>query len=228
MFPVLLAALALTTPPTVAVVDSGITPIPQLAATLAPGIDLTGSGSTADWYGHGTEMASIIHAECPSCRLMPVKTIGQSGYGTADATAEGISWAAQHGARIINLSLTSPADNPAVDQAITEACNQGVTVVVAAGNDGASHGYPAETAPCSLAVGSKDHGVIRPFSNRGPWVDLWAPGQLPCLTSSGDVSAAVGTSASAAYTTGLYAELEAEGDPHVAADAAAFLGFLTG
>ncbi|HZQ80486.1 MAG TPA: S8 family serine peptidase [Gaiellaceae bacterium] len=204
------AAFSRTAPPSrvvVAVVDTGVTPTKQLAPRLVPGWNfLDGNANTADLNGHGTEIASIVASSCGSCFIEPVRVSG--GVGGADLAIQGIAWAVKHGASVINLSMTTPADNPALSQAIEGAVADGITVVVAAGNSGQPVGYPAATAPDAISVASVDPtGKLYSWSNYGPWVTLTAPGVLPATNALGKTVTAVGTSASAGYVSGAAARL---------------------
>src|SRR4051812_8539618 len=95
------AAVPATTPILVAVVDSGVDPsVPGLVAGRNV---FDGSTDTHDDQGHGSGVARVVAAGCGGCRIMPVK-IDSSGTSTQGTIAAGISWAAEHGARVINLS----------------------------------------------------------------------------------------------------------------------------
>jgi len=204
------AAFARTAPPsrvTVAVVDTGVTPTKQLANRLVPGWNFVdGNAKTTDLNGHGTEIASIVASQCGNCLIEPVRV--SSGMGGAQLAIQGIAWATAHGASVINLSLTTPSDNPALSQAIEAAVAQGITVVVAAGNSGQPIGYPAATAPDAISVASVDPaGKLYSWSNYGPWVTLTAPGVLSAVNDLGKTVTAVGTSASAGFVSGTAARL---------------------
>jgi hypothetical protein len=189
----------------VAVVDTGVTPTKQLTPHLLHGWDFVDNdANAADLNGHGSEIASIVTARCPRCSILPVRVMNAGGFGTAQVAAEGVQWAAAHGAQVINLSLTTPSDNPALPAAIEAAVQAGVTVVVAAGNGGQPVGYPGQSAPDAITVGSVDTSGNRyAWSNYGPWVTASAPGVLQALSSFGKTVSAVGTSASAGYVSGL-------------------------
>src|SRR6185295_3190194 len=136
----------------------------------------------ADDQGHGTHVAGTIAqttnngigvaglAHC--AKLMPVKVLSGRGWGTMADVAEGIRWAADHGAQVINLSLGSSAKSKVVENASTYAYKKGVVVVAAAGNSGKSVGYPAayEGAIAVSATDNKDS--IAWFSSRGPEVAI--------------------------------------------------------
>lgn len=193
----------------VAVVDSGVTPTAGLNGRLLRGWDFVdGDADASDANGHGTEIASIIAAQCAQCLIQPVRVIGAAGLGSVPLAIKGIQWALANGSDIINLSMTTPSDNPALAAALEAAVARGVTVVVAAGNQGRPVGYPAVSAPHAIAVGSVDSsGHYYTWSNYGPWVAVEAPGILAATNDRGQRVTAVGTSASAAFVTGAAARL---------------------
>lgn len=205
---------------TIAIVDTGVARLPALAPGLGAGVDLLGGNSLAvgDGNGHGTEMASIAAARptaweavsgvCSGCTILPVRVVGDTGTSTTALVAAGIRWAAAAHARVINVSLSTADDDPELAGAIEAAVAAGSVVVVAAGNAGSSdpaaEGYPAAASPDAITVAGADpSGHLYPWSNHGPWVELAAPGALPALSRSGKQVAAVGTSAAAAYVSGL-------------------------
>lgn len=193
---------------TVAIVDTGVTPNRQLAARMVPGWNLaSGTPDTRDATGHGTQLAQIVADRCPRCLIMPVR-VASSGLGSATLAALGIRYAVAHGANVVNLSLTTLADDPELDAAIADAVAAGVTTVVAAGNAGQPVGYPGASVPQALSVGSVDaDGVRYAWSNYGPWVTVQAPGVLPTRDLRGRRTTAVGTSASAAFVSGAAGQL---------------------
>jgi hypothetical protein len=112
---------------------------------------------------------------------MPVKVLDSSGNGTFLGVADGIVFAADHSARVINLSLggaTTPTSDGAktLCAAVTYATTRGVVVVAAAGNNGFSVLFPA-ACPGALAIAATDdQNHVAAFSNQGPQVVLAAPG----------------------------------------------------
>ena len=204
---------------TIAVVDTGVTPLGDLAGALVPGVDLVdGSGSTADTNGHGTAVASVIAARtdngigiagvCGGCTIMPVRVFDATGSASTATVAAGITWAVDHGADVVNLSLSGSQDSRVLDEAIAYATGHNVTVVVAAGNGGSSDaghdGYPAASSPSAVRVGGVDrNGALFSWSNHGSWVDIAAPGSVAALLANGTVSLGVqGTSMAAPYVSG--------------------------
>jgi type VII secretion-associated serine protease mycosin len=174
---------------TVAVLDTGVdADHPELAGALVPGFDAVHEDSQPeDDNGHGTAVAGVIGAATGNgvgiagvawnARIMPVKVLGADGVGTDVDIAQGIVWAADHGADVINLSLGGPGASTALDQAVQYAQSKDAVVVAAAGNESspALH-YPAG-APGVLGVTATDSaGRFAWFSNHGPWVTLAAPG----------------------------------------------------
>lgn len=203
---------------TVAVVDSGVSPVSELSGSLVGGYDFVNrDASPLDDDGHGTAVASQIAAGgndgtgfagvCWTCRIMPVKVLDSQGEGTVGDVAAGIVWAADRGARIINLSLSGSNDSIALRNAVAHAVGRGALVVAAAGNHGSSTPvYPA-AIPAVLAVAWSDQGDTRnPDSGYGDWVDVAAPGCNLAQLPNGDiVDGFCGTSSAAPVVAGVAA-----------------------
>ena len=187
----------------IAVLDSGVayrdngsfSKAPDFAGTIfAPGHDFVENDDYPDDdYGHGTHMAAIIASTfgndfraagmAYACSIMPVKVLGSNGVGNASLLASGITWATDHGARIISMSVASPRHSEAVGQAVSYAASKGVLCIAAAGNEGSDAGYPggmdcpADEGDAVLAVGATDFRDLRAhYSNFGAGLDLVAPG----------------------------------------------------
>ncbi len=197
----------------VAVLDTGVAANhPDLAGLVLPGANVTGSGAaaTTDPIGHGTFVAGMvtagsnngvaIDATVRNLRILPVTVCGSNGCAWDDV-AEGIVWAVDNGARVINLSLGGPSYSTVVDAALAYAESKGVVVVAAGGNTGSSGNpvvYPA-ALPTVVGVGAITTAEVRPsWASFGSWIDLAAPGQSVVSTNSaGGVSSGSGTSYSA-------------------------------
>ena len=175
----------------VAVVDSGVRKTHQdLAGATLTGIDLvtdSGDGSN-DQNGHGTHVAGIIASRtngvgivggAPGVKILPIRVLDENGSGFSSNVAEGIIWATDHGANVINLSLGGTTPSNASQAAIRYAIEHDVVVVAAAGNNAAVDNAPLYPGafPESIAVGSVSSNMVRStFSNYAEYVDVVAPG----------------------------------------------------
>lgn len=167
----------------VAVIDTGVDAThPFLSGRLLPGYDvIDGDNSPNDGHGHGTHVSGII-IDCvrnAPINILPIRVLGDNGSGSSLSIIAGIRYAATHNADIINLSLGG-GHSDAEDSAIEFAISQGVTVVVAAGNDATDTSIkcPAHiTLPGSIVVSSGDSNHNKASSsNCGSNIDLMAPG----------------------------------------------------
>jgi thermitase len=205
---------------TVAVLDTGVTALPDFAGRLLTGWNyVNNTTDTTDDNGHGTMTAGVIAAAgnngigiagiCWSCKILPVKVLDANGSGDYSKIALGIRYAADRGADIINMSLGGPADGQVLRDAVAYAVSRGSMVIAAAGNDGsfAEH-YPA-AIPAVLAVGGSTAGDARyPWSNYGSsWVDIAAPGCNLAQSKAGVVGQFCGTSSATPFTAGVAALL---------------------
>ena len=135
---------------------------------------------------HGTHVAGIIAATRNNnkgiagwslVQLLAVRVLNDSGSGTTDVVASGIRWAVDHGARIINMSLTSPSSSTPMEQACQYAAQAGVVIVAASGNEGhQAIGYPAALSQCIAVGASSPDSRLASFSNYGPEQEVVAPG----------------------------------------------------
>ncbi len=145
-------------------------------------VNPTGSG-----VSHGTLVSGLIATETNNnqgmsavswgSQILPIQALSDDGDGDTLSVALAIHYAVEHGAKVINMSLTSDSDDPLVAEQIELALDSGVTVVAAAGNDGVGQlGYPANY-PGVIAVGASDASDVRAdFSNYGSNLALVAPG----------------------------------------------------
>jgi hypothetical protein len=163
--------------------------------------------SPDDDFGHGTMVAGIAAAGTNNGgvagaawqgRIMPIKVLDSTGSANDDDIAAGITFAVDHGASVINLSLGGPGASTTLQTAIDYATSHNVVVVAAAGNDG-DKGVTAATTPhypaaCNgvISVGSTNAaGNHSGFSSYGSWIDVVAPGES-ILSSTRPTSAAPG------------------------------------
>lgn len=201
----------------VAVVDTGVkSGHGDLSANVLSGRDFVDPGTSAgDENGHGTHIAGIIAAVAnnrrgiaglaPKAKILPVRVLGRDGSGTSDDVARGIVFAADSGAKVINLSLGSTQQSTAMRSAVAYAIRKNVLVVAAAGNRGCGLlGSPTEypaAYPGVVGVGAVTTSIRRAsFSSCGSWVDVVAPGAgiISTMTKS---SVGLGCSRTSAYCT---------------------------
>ncbi|MBG0560164.1 S8 family peptidase [Actinoplanes aureus] len=177
---------------TVAVIDSGVdSKHPDLAGNVLSGYDAISNkaGTITDGNGHGTHVAGTISAVtgngvgisavAPNAKILPVKALGSNGSGNMSDAAEGIIWATDHGAQVINMSLGSTQKVTAVTNAVNYARSKGVTVIAAAGNSrtsGSPISYPAADAGVIAVAATDSNDRYGSYSNAGSYVDVAAPG----------------------------------------------------
>ncbi|WP_435240938.1 type VII secretion-associated serine protease mycosin [Streptomyces cucumeris] len=223
---------------TVAVLDTGVDPDhPDLKGQVLPGKDLIGFGAGPGdraWARHGTAMAGIIAGRghgtsrgdgvlgvAPRTRILPVRVILEDAdpdrkkarASRGGALADGIRWAADHGADVINLSLGDDSESAhperAEDAAVQYALRKGAVVVASAGNGGEKGdraSYPA-AYPGVIAVTAVDrYGSRAAFSTRRWYATVCAPG-VDVVIADPDrrYYEGWGTSAAAAFVSGSVA-----------------------
>jgi serine protease len=175
---------------TVAIVDTGVKQsLADLAQTnFVSGYDFVNSDSDpTDDHGHGSHVCGTVAQSTNNsvgvtgiaynCSIMPVKVLNASGSGTYTQIADGIYWAVDHGADIINMSLGGSSSNSTLQNACNYAWNNGVVVVCAAGNSNSSSPfYPAAYTVCISvsAINSADGKAS--YSNYGSTIDICGPG----------------------------------------------------
>jgi subtilisin family serine protease len=202
---------------TIAILDSGVDAAhPDLAGKLVPGWDFyEGDANTADGHGHGTRVAGAAAAATDNAlgvaavgwqaRILPLRVAGQNGAASAWAITQALAYAADHGARVMNLSFANVGDSQAVVDAAAYAVAQGGVVVVGAGNCGCTAKTPARAE--LLTVGAtNENDALGDFSSRGAHLDLAAPGVRIWTTDrDGAYGKYTGTSYSTPVVSGLVA-----------------------
>lgn len=192
---------------TIAVIDTGVqASLPELAGKVLPGANFNGEpgDGTTDYddapFGHGTAMSSImvagggfanIQGIAPDARILPIAVPLEGAAGAEVVVDEylddAIRWAADHGAKIISMSLGGLRDPARVSQpcpqvtqdAIVYAIQKGAIVVAASGNSGELGSPVEEPGVClgAVSVGAVDSGLaVAPFSSRHPYLTIAAPG----------------------------------------------------
>ncbi len=180
----------------VAIIDTGVayTKVGRYPAAedlvgtqFIEGYDFVNNDTVAyDDNGHGTHVAGTVASATNNSlgvagiaynsTIMPIKVLDRSSSGSTDNVAEGIRFAVDNGAQVINLSLGASIGSQTLKDAIDYAYLNNVVVVAATGNDGAEVGYPAAYDHV-IAVGATDVLTnVTGYSNFGPEIDVVAPG----------------------------------------------------
>lgn len=232
---------------TVCIVDSGITAEHQdlKPGTVSKWKDFVDNReSPYDDHGHGTSMAGILVTDgwmkgiAPKVELLVAKALSSNGSGDEQDVADAIDWCVNNDADIISLSLGGAPDllpfnigsNRGSDEASSDAIDQGIIVIAAAGNDGGDNDDGDVSSPCSerlvICVGGVQQNgehwygsstgdnngrlfpVLLPRADPHKKPELVAPAQnVPVINNEGTWSVVDGTSAATVYVTGAIALL---------------------
>lgn len=200
----------------VAVLDTGVDKThAELKDALVPGRDIVhGDNNPRDDNGHGTAVAGVVAARannaaglagaCWKCSVMPVKVLAADGTGTTADVAAGIIWAADHGAKVINLSLGAPGTTAALSEALTYAVAKDAVIVASAGNSSSDTPfYPAADDNVVGVAATNPDDRLYSWSNRGSWIQVAAPGCNSAPWPQGGYVGFCGTSAAAPLVAGL-------------------------
>ena len=177
---------------TVAVLDTGVDyDHPDLAGRIIKGPDYVDRDlDPKDMHGHGTHVAGIITAGlnnqegisgmAPNVKILAIRVLDAKGSGSLFNIAKGIAYAANNGAKVINMSLGSPSGGSTMRTLANflskYAEARGSLIIAAAGNSGGTIGFPAAASEF-LSVGAvNEDKYIASFSNRGKELDVVAPG----------------------------------------------------
>ncbi|MEF3304654.1 S8 family peptidase [Paenibacillus sp. GYB003] len=203
----------------VAVVDTGVdTGHPDLRGKTTAGANIVNKDAgPLDDVGHGTHVAGVISALVNNGegvagiswynKIMPVKVLDETGAGSTYSVAQGIIWATDNGAKVINMSLGNYAESQFLHDAIRYAYERDVVLIAASGNDNTERpGYPA-AYPEVFAVAATDSNKEKAsFSNYGDYIDVAAPGVNIASTYPDNHYAALsGTSMASPHVTALAA-----------------------
>ena len=211
----------------IAILDTGVNEHSELQGRLLDGYDYVyQDDNPSDIQGHGTACAGIAAAKgnnnsgiagvCWDCSVMPVKVLGDDGYGEDTVIAAAIQETAAAGIQIISMSLGGGGYNSYLDNAVSYAVDAGTVVFAASGNDNSGTiSYPAHYDDC-IAVGAMSpcnerkntgscDGENYWGSNYGPDLDFVTPGvRINTITSSGGYTSTFnGTSSACPHAAGV-------------------------
>jgi thermitase len=201
---------------TIAILDTGVDSAhPDLSSRIVPGWNIyDNNANTADVYGHGTKVAGSAAAAfnngigvagvAGNAKIMPIRISSATGGATLSAMAQGITWAADHGARVANISYVS-AESSSVRSAGDYMKSKGGLVTTSAGNYGTDAGIAATTSVIPVSA-TDSNDAKASWSSYGAFVAMSAPGVGIYTTTNGGGYAAVnGTSFASPVTAGVVA-----------------------
>ena len=204
----------------IAILDTGVDlDHPDLVSKIINSVDFSNSGTVDDVYGHGTHVAGIAAAMTNNgigvtglsyrCAIMNVKVLDNNGMGAYSWIISGIIWAADNGARIINLSLGAAYASSGLEDAVSYAWSKGAVIVAAAGNNGdTTPMYPAYYTNCIAVAATDANDATASWSNYGDWVDVAAPGvSIYSTLKDNSYGYLSGTSMASPHVAGLAALL---------------------
>lgn len=202
----------------IAILDTGIDEDHEdLAGKVVASNNCTDSSTLDDVYGHGTHVAGIAAASTNNAlgvagvgyntSLMNVKVLGDNGSGYYSWVANCLVWAADNGARVVNMSLGGSSSSKTLESAVNYAWNKGVVLAGAAGNSGSSRRlYPAYYKNVIAVAATDQNDKKTSWSNYGSWVDVAAPGLDIYSTWKGNSYKSIsGTSMATPHVAGLAA-----------------------
>ncbi len=210
----------------VAIIDTGIDyNHPNLRNRYIGGYDFVNDNDDPfDDHGHGTHVAGIVAAEvysgefqggAPQALLYAVKALGADGTGYVSDVVNGVDWAIDQNAQVINFSLGTTHNSQALENKLIEAQSQGIILVAAAGNtNGGSLLYPAAYSSVIAVSATDANDQFASFSSVG--AELAAPGVAITSTVPGDQFATwSGTSMAAPHVSASAALMLANNQPNI-------------
>jgi len=202
---------------TIAILDSGVDSThPDLATELVPGWNFyDNNANTSDVYGHGTKVAGAAAAAgnnalgvasvAAQSKIMPIRITDLSGMGYWSMIGQGLVYAADHGARVANVSFLGLSDSSTIRNAAQYMKDKGGLVIVSGGNTGVQQNYAATTTMIPVAA-TDGNDVRASWSSYGNYIALAAPGAgIWSTTKGGGYGAVSGTSFSSPVTAGVVA-----------------------
>ena len=202
---------------TIAVLDTGVDGThPDLSARMVPGWNFYDNNSnTSDVHGHGTAVAGSaaatlnngtgVAAVAGQAKIMPVRISDANAQAYWSTVAQGLTWAADHGARVANISFVGVAGSSSVQNAAQYMKNKGGLVVVAAGNNNREEGITPTTTMIPVSATDANDAKTS-FSSWGNFVAMSAPGiNIWTTTRGGGYQQWWGTSIATPVTAGVVA-----------------------
>lgn len=208
----------------IAEIDSGVAAGHEdLKGRFITGYDFVNNDNDpTDDNGHGTAVAGILGATtnngigvagaCWKCKIMPLKGIGSDGTGVTSTLSKAITYAVDHGASLISMSISSEGESSVLKSAVDYAASKGVQMITSAGNTGVSTPrYPASYSSVISVANTDQNDVLSKSSTYGQTVAVAAPGQEFATTdwkTPNGYTYWSGTSFSTPATAGTYAVLK--------------------
>jgi subtilisin family serine protease len=199
----------------VAIIDSEVDAShPDLAGAIAASFEAAADGERP--HSHGTGMAGAIAAHrtmlgtAPRAMLLTVRAFSStasSAEGTTFNILKGLDWAAQEGARVVNMSFAGPSD-PRLRDALAKASKRGVVLIAAAGNAGPTSPplYPGADPNVIAVTATDSRDLLFPEANRGNYIAVAAPGvDIFAPAPDNNYQLTTGTSVAAAEVSGVVA-----------------------
>ena len=200
----------------IAVIDSEIDfKQPNLAGAITDRYDAGCGATAADPHGTGMAGAIVSHGQlmgvAPRASIIAICAFGGSGQPNANTVKiiNGLDYAIQHGARIVNMSFAGPRD-PALSQALQIAREKGILLIAAAGNAGPKSPplYPGADPSVMAVTATDEHDRVFNGANQGSYVTVAAPGvNILVPAPDGGIQFTTGTSVATANVSGVAALL---------------------
>jgi Subtilase family len=198
----------------VAVIDSDIDIAhPDINGTTIKSFDALGGDVKPQQHGTAMAGAIISHGKlegiAPGAELLAARAFDDNSNGTSFAIYKSLQWAADNGARVINMSFTGPPD-PTLHRMLAAAYGNGIVLVAAAGNGGPKSAplYPGADPDVIAVTATDDNDGLLDSANRGQYVAVAAPGvQILALAPADSYAVTTGTSVAAAHVSGVAALL---------------------
>ena len=186
---------------------------PDINGTTVKSFDALGGDVKPQQHGTAMAGAIISHGKlegiAPGAELLAARAFDDQSNGTSFAIYKSVQWAADNGARIINMSFAGPPD-PTLHRMLAAAYGKGIVLVAAAGNAGPKSAplYPGADPDVIAVTATDDNDSLLNSANRGQYIAVAAPGvQILALAPADSYAVTTGTSVAAAHVSGVAALL---------------------